>query len=808
MAKVGCIKPGSELDKKKSLYKARFMSEGMGAAEADSQAENIAVASSKASRAKKVANLLMDAKKFKELSEAMKGKTGSELADYFNSLSTRNEYGKHNDVIPVTARQAFYKVMADDLKKDLEIAFYRLKRPEYEVMNDAVKKELGGIDTGNQVAKKAAEGARSAMNAMHYYANKLGMDIGTLTDYYYPQKWIPEKVSKEGNGALMREMLLEAYSKPGEMVPLLGRDGMPLVPGMAEVLDSEGNVIRGENLEDVINSMVDKIQSGDVYGTDVGAFDSSVGSQHSKPRYIQFKNHETRMKFEKLFGEEDVVASINSYLFGMSRSLGLMETFGTNPDRMFGKLYSDVVRPLSSGLDNKQRIKIERYYKAIAGHYDRVADPVLAAWSQRLRDTLSSVQLTTSILAQINDLLPYSLVSAANEIPLTKALTKFFKGFGTKVTEEDIRILRSAYMESDGVNAYLADTVGSESKNLPAKLRDMVYTYGLVRKWTETTKHSTQFNLLEKLAEISEMDFQSADSAIGNKLSQYGMTPEEWDMIRSAPKMDVDGVKFVSASNIAEHHGPQSLDAIKRLTYYLGSETNLVTSEATAIDRAFLQGYHQKGTFGQTVASSASQYKGFVVRFTKNQIGEFMRQADPKDRAAFGARFLFGMLTLGMISYQSKRIIKGQGMADMSNPNTWIAAFLQSGGLGIFGDFAVAGFGENRYGHTFLTTLAGPTAGAIDDVVKLTAGNIGQAARGEKANFASEAVKFAGRYTPLAHLPVLGLAYDRLFIDQIRIMADPTGTRRSFMSEETRDKNTYGSQAWWKRGQTLPEFLK
>jgi len=73
----------------------------------------------------------------------------------------------------------------------------------------------------------------------------------------------------------------------------------------------------------------------------------------------------------------------------------------------------------------------------------------------------------------------------------------------------------------------------------------------------------------------------------------------------------------------------------------------------------------------------------------------------------------------------TKDILRGKSPAEVYddregfNYKTFARAFTQGGGAGIYGDFV---FGEfNRFGRSFLATMAGPTFGTADDVFSLYA---------------------------------------------------------------------------------------
>jgi hypothetical protein len=70
---------------------------------------------------------------------------------------------------------------------------------------------------------------------------------------------------------------------------------------------------------------------------------------------------------------------------------------------------------------------------------------------------------------------------------------------------------------------------------------------------------------------------------------------------------------------------------------------------------------------------------------------------------------------------------KNRQPRDPSNPKTWLAAFLQGGAAGIYGDF-IFGDTRSRFGTTFVATAAGPTASTADQIANI----YGQALRGDK----------------------------------------------------------------------------
>jgi hypothetical protein len=113
----------------------------------------------------------------------------------------------------------------------------------------------------------------------------------------------------------------------------------------------------------------------------------------------------------------------------------------------------------------------------------------------------------------------------------------------------------------------------------------------------------------------------------------------------------------------------------------------------------------------------------------------------------------------GYMALASKDLIKGREPRDPLDSKTWMASFIQGGGLGIYTDFI---FGEaSRFGNKPLETLAGPAAGRVASLVDLFQKSR-LAATGEDVDLASNLLRQAQSSTPFAGLfyvkPVLDYA--------------------------------------------------
>lgn len=82
-------------------------------------------------------------------------------------------------------------------------------------------------------------------------------------------------------------------------------------------------------------------------------------------------------------------------------------------------------------------------------------------------------------------------------------------------------------------------------------------------------------------------------------------------------------------------------------------------------------------------------------------------------------QFILMSAAWGYLAMSAKDILANKEVRSVDSASTWVAALLQGGGLGIYGDFI---FGEfNRFGVSPIETFAGPAASEFANMLKLWA---------------------------------------------------------------------------------------
>jgi len=129
------------------------------------------------------------------------------------------------------------------------------------------------------------------------------------------------------------------------------------------------------------------------------------------------------------------------------------------------------------------------------------------------------------------------------------------------------------------------------------------------------------------------------------------------------------------------------------------------------------------------------------------------------------AHIMVASTAFGYMAMTAKDTIKGRKPRDPTKASTWLAAFMQGGGAGLYGDFL---FGTaTRHGNSALVSLLGPSASTLEDGLKLYQ----RAMAGD--DVAAGALKMVINNTPFANLFWARPTMDYLFLYDLQESMNP-----------------------------------
>jgi hypothetical protein len=229
------------------------------------------------------------------------------------------------------------------------------------------------------------------------------------------------------------------------------------------------------------------------------------------------------------------------------------------------------------------------------------------------------------------------------------------------------------------------------------------------------------------------------------------------------------------------------------LLRFFADETSYGVIEVDNRSRRTMTLGQRPGTFAGEGMRFIAQFKGFPMAFAQRVGGRaiFGQMDGPKSLSYWGhmGTILAGMTMAGYAAMTMKDIARGYWPPrDPSNPETIIAAFVQGGAVGIYGDFLFSRV--NRFGGGIAETALGPGIGSVFDFIDLIAKARDAGLSADEEVRAADWLNYSLQNTPFINLFYTRPALDYLFINSMREAASPGYLKRT----EKRRRTDYGQE--------------
>lgn len=332
-------------------------------------------------------------------------------------------------------------------------------------------------------------------------------------------------------------------------------------------------------------------------------------------------------------------------------------------------------------------------------------------------------------------------------------------------------------------------------------MQDRVHAIGLLSPYTTGGKISMEMAVMAHLANSVGQAWDKLDAPVRDLLERGGFDVAAWDKIRRAklyePRPDAPFLRATEIMDVAP-------DLAERYLAMVGLARQYGIIEPTPESRAFLLGNTKPGTLPGDALRLVGTLKGFpiaVLFMWWGQMSNDIRAGNHRSAAATAASLMIVGAFMGAMTMMLKDVAAGRDPRKFLDENTyldgnfWMAAMLQAGGLGIYGDFL---FSEvNRQGGSMAQTLAGPVVDRIDALKKLTVDNVVQAARGKDTHVMRELFRVLRQNTPTVLWNKMLM--ERMVFDRLQLMADPEA-RQGWQRERNKRKTDFGQEYWFGPG--------
>tara|TARA_R110002153_G_scaffold23343_1_gene75890 strand:- start:49 stop:2649 length:2601 start_codon:yes stop_codon:yes gene_type:complete len=677
----------------------------------------------------------------------------------------------------------------------------RIVRTMFELAQKPTKAE---VDTGIKpvITEKNPEIIKLA-TILHEYSemmriklNDRGANIGKIWGYIVRQSHDPYSVRDAAK--VLGDTTTEADpSIEGKWDRNYNRNFNAWKNFVMDKLDAERTFASTENIDDFMMAAYNSLIKNENLKSDGAEFTynakaaKDIAKSSKMKRVLHFKDSDAWFDYNAKFGMGNLNESFFSGLTSAGRNLGIMDTLGTKPEMNFEKIRKAVALRLNQSGRNADAVnskKFNKFLDVVTGRIYETGSFTGAKWGAITRAIASMAKLGGAVVSAAADLAQYG-----GEMRYQGR--SFFGGMGeamgslakikNKKDKKDIAQMLGIMFDNSIYDVSGRFQVGDSMSKGWTNAQRTFFKYNLLSWWTNNLKESAMLGMANYFAKQKNIKFDDLNPGLKTLFKQYDINSTRWNIIRNiAMEKADDGTEFINIALLdkitdseaklisgLDNPSPRELRNIKdsfksSVSGMLLDRSTYAVIEPDARVKATLTRSTVAGTWGGEAIRFVGQFKAFpasIIMKTLSREKSFFK-AGNKVRGMTGMASIIAMSTLmGYVSMTAKDILKGREPRTLdfiNNPeqfiNTFYAAFVQGGGLGIYGDVL---FQETRSGGDIAASLLGP--------VPLSAFDYLQAIKyalvdGEP----SKAGKLAYRNT-LANIPFLNVFYAKAAFDYL-----------------------------------------
>lgn len=677
----------------------------------------------------------------------------------------------------------------------------RIVRTMFELAQKPTKAE---VDTGIKpvITEKNPEIIKLA-TILHEYSemmriklNDRGANIGKIWGYIVRQSHDPYSVRDAAK--VLGDTTTEADpSIEGKWDRNYNRNFNAWKNFVMDKLDAERTFASTENIDDFMMAAYNSLIKNENLKSDGAEFTynakaaKDIAKSSKMKRVLHFKDSDAWFDYNAKFGMGNLNESFFSGLTSAGRNLGIMDTLGTKPEMNFEKIRKAVALRLNQSGRNADAVnskKFNKFLDVVTGRIYETGSFTGAKWGAITRAIASMAKLGGAVVSAAADLAQYG-----GEMRYQGR--SFFGGMGeamgslakikNKKDKKDIAQMLGIMFDNSIYDVSGRFQVGDSMSKGWTNAQRTFFKYNLLSWWTNNLKESAMLGMANYFAKQKNIKFDDLNPGLKTLFKQYDINSTRWNIIRNiAMEKADDGTEFINIALLdkitdseaklisgLDNPSPRELRNIKdsfksSVSGMLLDRSTYAVIEPDARVKATLTRSTVAGTWGGEAIRFVGQFKAFpasILMKTLSREKSFFK-AGNKVRGMTGMASIIAMSTLmGYVSMTAKDILKGREPRTLdfiNNPeqfiNTFYAAFVQGGGLGIYGDVL---FQETRSGGDIAASLLGP--------VPLSAFDYLQAIKyalvdGEP----SKAGKLAYRNT-IANIPFLNVFYAKAAFDYL-----------------------------------------
>lgn len=545
----------------------------------------------------------------------------------------------------------------------------------------------------------------------------------------------------------------------------------------------------------------------------------NLAKKVSAERVLHFKDGVAWDQYNKVYGTGSLREAFLGGLDRSGQSTGLMRRLGTNPEGNFEAALDELQLAFKEDPEAMRRFQDDRRgmlktrFAEIDGSASIAVNHTGARVAANLRAWQSMAKLGGAVISAVTDLpVAASEMRYQGKGMLGSMGTLIGGMLSGKKPAEQREILSSMGVFFDSVRGEVVSKFSADDSlgGKMSRAQQLFFKLNGLTWWTDTMRSTAALMMSHHLAYNRALNWEQMNPDLRRTLELFDFDAGKWELVRNTGAKLADGREYMTTQGIddiadadlagyltskgrtvnAAAIGELREELRGSLRSYITDRASYAVIEPDARTRAMMRRGTQPGTVAGELLRFVGQFKAFPVAILQKSFGRELygrgyqpgayganpgRELIQAMRSGNGEKLGIAQLMLwttlfGYGAMATKDLLKGREPRPADDPKTWVAAMLQGGALGLYGDFL---FGEaNRFGGGLTQSLSGPTLGLIDGGYDLFA----RMRDGDDAAAAS--FRFAIQNTPFANLFYTRTAMDYLFLHSVQEALNPGALRR------------------------------
>lgn len=694
----------------------------------------------------------------------------------------------------------------------------------YLIDADKVKllvKEIFGKPSGDAEIAGLAKSVQDVLEQLRQHYNRYGGDIKKLANYGIPQSHSHYKVISAGE----KEWINTTF-------PMVDR---------SKYRHENGKLMNDAEVKEVLKAVYNTIASEGHNKASVQAHlvqsetDLPVGfnmqNLHQYHREVHFKDADSWVAYQEQFGEVNFHDLLSNHIRRMSTEIGMMQTFGSNPERLVKQLGHDLLNKMMQDPKYvKEHRKIQKQAALINKHYDELAgqalpiDSNLAQVGGMLRSWTIATKMGSAFITAFSDQATMKLASEMHGIAYTKVFGKHIKQFKNKEERDfaisiglGVREMTNALVRFGDDDLASASTKLASANTKTRKIANAVIRASGLNHITASAKRAFGVSLMHHVSNLnSTKHWDQLGPKDKKMLEGGGIKQEDWTLLQQIQRTEAPtGEKLVTnkdifnasddailahynfdktgytAQELADHAFRLKEQLANKYMNYIYTETNAAVLEVGARESTFMGLDRERGTVTNELTRFFWQFKQFPLAMIMRQWTRGMAQGTPQEKFVYFAKLFAYTTVMGALVAQIQNLTQGKDLDDPTTLDFYMKAIVKGGSASFLAD-AISATSDptERSVKDFIIPAAFKDVMSVGTMVS----GAGTAYLSEReSSYGAEAVNTVKNNIPFQNLWYSRLVFDRLVIAEMQELFDEGYRER----KQRRQENNHNTSYWW-----------